>query len=207
VITGYTEALSDGKFSGNPEIYEILYQETLYLKRLIDDLRELSLADAGELPLTFQLIQPRALLEQAAARHAVAAQQKEITLGVEEGPELPLIQADYERLAQVLDNLISNALRHTPTQGQVTLSASLDGERVQLRIQDTGSGISPEDLPHIFDRFYRGDKSRQSNGESGLGLAIARSLVEAHGGTISAESHPGQGSIFTVSLPWVHPEK
>ncbi len=207
VISGYTEALSDGKLCGSPEIYEILYQETLYLKRLIDDLRELSLADSGELPLCLQPVQPRALLEQAATRQAVAAQQKEISLRLEDMPDIPLIQADYERLAQVLDNLINNALRYTPAQGEIILSARVAGDHVQMHVQDSGSGISPEDLPHIFDRFYRGDKSRQGNGESGLGLAIARSLVEAHGGTISAKSQPGQGTIFTISLPRAHPER
>jgi two-component system sensor histidine kinase BaeS len=200
VITGYAEALSDGKLEGTPEVYAILHQETRLLSRLIDDLRTLSLADAGELPLTPQPIQPRVLLEQVAARHAVAAQQKEIVLRVDAGDNLPMVQVDIERMAQVLDNLILNAFRFTPAQGEVTLTAHTSEGSVQIQVRDTGSGIAAADLEHIFDRFYRGDTARPQNGESGLGLAIARSIVEAHGGSIRADSVPGQGATFTISL-------
>ena len=210
VISGYTEALSDGKLPGDEEIYTILHQETQYLRRLIDDLRILSLADAGELPLTMIPVQPLSILEQSASRHTLSAQNQEISLQVaaaQTGMRIPEVQADPERMVQVLDNLIGNAIRHTPPGGKVTLSAGLENGMIQLQVADSGSGIAAEDLPYIFDRFYRGNKSRQGNGESGLGLAIARSIVEAHGGTLSAASQEGKGSTFTILLPIPTPDK
>jgi signal transduction histidine kinase len=201
VIAGYAEALNDGKLPGSPETYYILYQETRHLSRLVEDLRTLSLADAGELTLNRLHIQPGWLLEQAAARHAVAAEQKGVTLRVETSPTLEQVLVDPERMAQVLDNLIQNAFRYTPEGGEIVLTATPAQNGVKLQVRDNGSGIAPEDLPHIFNRFYRGDKSRQQNGESGLGLAIARSIVEAHGGSIAVESQQGKGSIFGITLP------
>jgi signal transduction histidine kinase len=206
VIAGYTEALSDGKLPGSAEVYGVLHQETQYLRRLIDDLRTLSLADAGELPLYRQPLAPQAMLEQAALRHGVAAREQEIALRVEAGPDLPPVEGDPQRLSQVFDNLILNALRHTPQGGEIVLSARREndaqrGAGVQFQVQDSGSGIAAEDLPHIFNRFYRGDPSRQQNGESGLGLAIARSIVEAHGGTIGVESEAGKGAVFSIWMP------
>jgi two-component system, OmpR family, sensor histidine kinase BaeS len=108
---------------------------------------------------------------------------------------------DVERMAQVFDNLILNSFRYTQPGGDVLLSARSEQEGLLLQVQDFGSGISPDDLPHIFNRFYRGDKARSQNGESGLGLAISRSIVEAQGGKIRAESTLGQGSLFTITLP------
>lgn len=201
VIAGYAEALSDGKLPGSPEIYGVLNRETQHLNRLVEDLRTLSLADAGEIPLTLQSTNPQAFLERVAVRHAVAAQQREVALRVEAGPELPPIAIDTERMAQVFDNLVSNALRYTPPGGEVVLSVIMEGRQVQFQVRDTGQGIGPADLPYIFDRFYRGDQARSQNGESGLGLAIAKSIVEIHGGSISAESTPGQGTKFTIVLP------
>ncbi|NJD57906.1 MAG: HAMP domain-containing protein, partial [Anaerolineae bacterium] len=200
VITGYAEALSDNKLPGTPEVYDILLQETKHLDRLVDDLRLLSLADTGELPLTEQTIYPQALLERVAARHAVASEQYKVELKIEAEDNLPLIKVDVERMSQVLDNLILNAFRYTPEGGCVILGASCTGDSVFLRVKDTGRGIAAEDLSHIFDRFYRGDKSRPHNGESGLGLAIVKSIVEAHGGNISVISSPGQGAEFTITL-------
>lgn len=204
VLAGYTEALTDGKLPGNPEIYGVLHQETQYLRRLVDDLRVLSLADSGELSLNTQLIRPQTLLEQAATRHAVAAAQNGVALRVELAPDLPQVEVDPERMAQVFDNLIGNALRHTPSGGEIILAAGPAEGRVQLRVQDNGSGIASEDLPYIFERFYRGDKSRHQNGESGLGLAITRSIVEAHQGSIAVNSLPAQGTTFTIWLPAAH---
>ena len=200
VMAGYAEALSDGKLEGTPEVYAILHQETRHLSRLIEDLRTLSLADAGELQLTLQSVQPRSLLEQAAARHALAAQQKDIVLRVDAGDNLPAVQVDFERMAQVLDNLILNAFRYTPAKGEITLAARPSQGGILIQVRDTGSGIAAADMAHIFDRFYRGDTARPQNGESGLGLAIAKSIVEAHGGIIQAESTPGQGATFTITL-------
>jgi signal transduction histidine kinase len=200
VIAGYAEALNDGKLPGTPETYTILHQETRHLSRLVEDLRTLSLADAGELTLNRMPTQAAWLVEQAALRHAVTAEQKGLKLRIEAGQDLGTVLVDPERMAQVLDNLILNAFRYTPEGGEVVLSAIRVNESVQIKVSDTGSGILAEDLPHIFNRFYRGDKSRQQNGESGLGLAIARSIVEAHGGTISVESQLGLGTSFTIKL-------
>lgn len=207
VILGYTEALADGKLQGSPAIYEAMYNEARLLSHLVDDLRTLSLADAGELPLNRLPTPPAELLERTAASHAALAAQRGVRLETRLAPGLPPVAVDRERMAQVLANLVSNALRYTPAGGTVTLSAEAQGERVLLRVRDTGPGIEPEHLPHIFDRFYRADPARTANGESGLGLAIAKSLVEAHGGAIWAESTPGQGATFTVSLPAAAPDE
>jgi two-component system, OmpR family, sensor histidine kinase BaeS len=201
VIAGYTEALSDGKLPSSPEIYNILHQETKHLNRLVDDLRTLSLADADELSLIFLPTQPQEILERVATRHAIAAQQNGVSLRVQAAEDLPSIMMDAERIAQVFDNLVLNAFRYTSAGGEIVLSAHLAEDQMEMTVQDNGCGIAPEDLPHVFDRFYRGDKSRQSTGESGLGLAIAKSLVEAHRGTLTVTSTPGQETTFTIRLP------
>lgn len=202
VLSGYAEALSEGKLKGSPEIYDVLHQETRQLSRLIDDLRLLSLADAGELSLLMQPTDIPTLINQITSRHKVTAEQKHIDLQAAVPPSLPKYPLDPDRIAQVLDNLILNAFRYTPAGGWIRLSAELSPQsRLRLKVQDNGSGIAEEDLPFIFERFYRADKARHSNQESGLGLAIARSIVEAHGGKISAESQPGKGTTFTIDLP------
>jgi two-component system sensor histidine kinase BaeS len=200
VITGYAEALSDNKLPGTQEVYNILLQETKHLDHLVDDLRLLTLADTGELPLNLQPTSPHALLERVATRHAMAADARHIELQIEAPDELPLVNVDVERISQVLDNLILNAFRYTSEGGKVSLEAGSTDGQVQIMVSDTGKGITHEDLPHIFDRFYRGDKSRQHNGESGLGLAIAKSIVEAHHARITVISEPDQGAKFTISL-------
>jgi two-component system, OmpR family, sensor histidine kinase BaeS len=201
VISGYAEALSDGKLPGTQEIYSILYQETENLKRQVNDLRTLSLADAGELTLARQPVTPKAILERVAARYRLVAQKKGLSLSIQADADLPQISADPERLSQVLDNLIGNAFRYTSDGGEIGLSADVHNGDVRIQVQDNGNGIPSEELPYIFDRFYRGDKARQAGAESGLGLAIAKSIVEAHGGSISAESVPGKGSVFSITLP------
>ncbi|HVU12313.1 MAG TPA: ATP-binding protein [Phototrophicaceae bacterium] len=202
VITGYLEGLRDGTLKPTPTRFDVMYDETLLLKRLIDDLRTLSLADAGELKLVYQSIQPRDLLEQIQQSFEPLAQEQQIALKTEAEADLPDVQVDRERMAQVLANLVSNALRYTPAGGSVTLIARAQSNAVQLIVRDTGSGIPEDKLPNIFERFYRVEESRyQSQGESGLGLAIARSIVEAHHGTISAESKLGAGTSMIITLP------
>jgi two-component system, OmpR family, sensor histidine kinase BaeS len=201
IILGYTEALSDGKLQGKPAIYDAMYGEAQLLSHLVDDLRTLSLADAGELTLNRTLMPAGECIERTVASHGELAAQRGVRLDMELGPHLPMVEADRERIAQVLANLVSNALRYTPEGGVITLSAEAADDRVLLRVSDTGPGIEPEHLPFVFRRFYRADDARPANGESGLGLAIAKSLVEAHGGTIQVQSEPGHGATFTVALP------
>jgi signal transduction histidine kinase len=202
LILGYTESLSDGKLPATQETFDIMYDEAQHLSRLIDDLRTLSLADAGELPLNRRPVDPKALLERAALAYMPQAQRQGVAIELNASSDLPEAEADPGRIEQVLDNLVSNALRYTPSGGRVILSADGDGEQVFLRVQDTGVGIQLEELPYIFERFYRADKSRQRHAkESGLGLAIAKSIVEAHGGSVSVESILGEGTTFVVALP------
>ncbi|MEK7327646.1 MAG: ATP-binding protein [Chloroflexota bacterium] len=202
VIAGYVESMRDGDLSPTPERLSIIYAEIDHLQHLVGDLRILTQADAGELKLNKQLVSPQELLQQTLAAFEHQAMQKGVSLELSLNGEIPAIAVDEIRMAQVLGNLISNALRFTPKGGRVTLGAALDGDRVTLTVQDTGQGISPEDLPFVFARFYRADKSRaEENGESGLGLAIVKALVEAHGGVISVQSAPGAGSTFAITLP------
>jgi two-component system, OmpR family, sensor histidine kinase BaeS len=200
VILGHAEALRDGVLPPDAATFEIVHEEALRLNRLVDDLRTLSLAEAGELALTRRPTSPARLLEQVAAAQGPRAAQQTILLQTEVAPDLPAVAMDPDRMAQVLGNLLDNALRHTPSGGQVTLGAEANNGAVLFRVSDSGAGIDPDDLPHVFDRFYRADKSRRRGG-SGLGLAIARSIVEAHHGRIWVESPPGEGARFFVQLP------
>jgi two-component system sensor histidine kinase BaeS len=202
LILGYTESLSDGKLPATQETFDIMYDEAQHLSRLIDDLRTLSLADAGELSLARRPVDPRVLLERALSAHLPEAQQHGISMQVETSSDLPQVEVDPGRMAQVLENLVNNALRYTPKGGRIVLSAEANTSTINLYVQDNGVGIAPEDLPFVFDRFYRAEKSRQRQGtESGLGLAIAKSIVEAHGGSVSVQSTLGEGTTFTITLP------
>jgi signal transduction histidine kinase len=205
VIAGYIEALRDGVLQPTPDRFEAMNLEAQQLKRLVEDLRTLSLADAGELPLTRQLTPPRALLERVAAAFSHRAEQAHIALRITEDESLPDLNVDPERLVQVLENLVSNAIRHTDAGGEIVLSARSTARDMLLEVEDTGRGIAPDILPHVFDRFYRGEGARSSEGgESGLGLSIAKSIVEAHGGSITASSRGvGLGARFTVRLPTI----
>jgi two-component system sensor histidine kinase BaeS len=209
ILRGYAEGLKEGRLQGTPTLYGIMHGEIEHLQRLVEDLRVLSLADAGELSLNRRSVDPAALLERCGLAHfqqaVEAASPWSVRLRVDAAPDLPSILVDTDRMAQVLNNLVTNALKHTSA-GEVALSASAQGGRVLLSVRDSGEGIAPEHLPYVFDRFYRADSSRQRAESqeavsSGLGLAIAKAIVEAHGGSMSVESTVGVGSTFTVSLP------
>lgn len=203
VLSGYLEVMQDGTLPPSPRRLAMMADEVETLKRLVLDLRTLTLADTGQLRLATEPVNLAELLEQVRMTFAHQAEQKEIRLQVETVHSLPIIQADKQRLRQVLGNLISNALKHTPAQGKIILGGLLQQNKVQLHVTDTGEGIAQEKLPHIFERFYRAETAREGD-SSGLGLAIVKSLVEAHGGHVNAVSpaHPDQtGTSFKVWLP------
>lgn len=200
VIVGHLDAIEDGVVP-SAEGLHVIRDEAGRLERLVQDLQVLALADAGALPMTRtrQPVQP--LLEQAVAACLPLARAKDIGLELKAQPDLPLVEVDAARISQVLDNLLENALRHTPRGGAVILRPGASGDHIEIAVQDSGGGIDPQALERVFERFYRADSSRHRNGSgSGLGLAIARSIVEAHGGRIWADSADG-GAVFTFSLP------
>jgi two-component system OmpR family sensor kinase/two-component system sensor histidine kinase BaeS len=210
VIQGNLEGVLDGVYQPTPEHIAATLEETRLLARLVSDLQTLSLAEAGALPLHPTRLLAVDLLQNAAASFAGAAAAAGLEIVVETGDSAGdlALEGDPDRLDQVLSNLVANALRHTPPGGRITLRAGSlpaegEAEGVRLEVVDTGAGIAPEDLPFIYDRFWRGDRSRtrQAGAGSGLGLAIARQLVQAHGGRITASSQPGQGAAFTIDLP------
>lgn len=202
LILGHAEALSDGVLPPSAESFGIIYDEAQRLVRLVEDLRLLSLFDAGKLTLYPQPVAPSELLERTVAAYRPQAEERGIELVLSVPPTLPKVFADPDRMGQVLSNLLSNALRHTPVGGRVVLAATAIGDEVRFSVQDSGPGIAPEDLERVFDRFYRADKARsRDEGGSGLGLAISRSIVQSHGGRIWAESTPGQGATLCFTLP------
>ncbi len=197
VIQGNLEGMLDGIYPADRGHIESILEETRVLSRVIDDLRTLSLAESGRLKLEIESTDIGALVRDAAASFQTSAAQAEITVNVEVGSNLPLIDIDATRIREVLTNLLINALRYTPRGGHIDARCTNAADRIEVSIRDTGRGIAPEDLPHVFDRFYKGSDSRGT----GLGLAIARSLVTAHGGEISARSDWGHGTTITFTLP------
>lgn len=201
VLQGNLRAMLDGVYPLERGEIATLYDETRLLNRLVDDLRELALAEAGQLKLNLQPIDLTPLVASTVTNFLPIAEERQLALGTTIDRAVD-VRADPDRAAQVLRNLIANALWHTPPRGKVTVAAQLIDRGWQISITDTGEGIAPEDRPHVFDRFYRSDKSRtRHTGGSGLGLAIAKSLVEAMGGRIGVESKVDQGSRFWFTLP------
>ena len=201
-IRGYLEAIHDGIKKPDTDTINTLDQEAALLSRLVDDLQELSLAEAGELKLVCQSEDIAALISQTVASMQAQAAIKGVSVSDDLPDKLPPVNIDYNRISQVLRNLLENAVTHTATGGAVTVIARQQDNYLEVAVTDTGEGIPAEDLPDIFERFYRVDKSRaRATGGSGLGLTIARRLVEAHGGTIEALSEPGKGSRFSFTLP------
>jgi signal transduction histidine kinase len=185
-----------------------LYDETRLLSRLVEDLRELALADAGQLDLNMQPMDVVQVIRHTVDNFALAAEAQEVRLSAQLPDDLPPAQSDPDRVAQVLRNLLVNALRHTPPEGSVTVTVSSIGDTLEVAVADTGEGIAHDDLPHVFERFWRADPARsRDDGEAalgsgtGLGLAVAESLVEAQGGSIWVDSASGQGSVFRFTLP------
>ncbi len=201
LILGHAEAVHDGVLPPTHENFEIIREEATRLGNMVNDLRILSLADAGELPIQLQSSEPQRLIQEVASLYQFQAQRKNITFELDIDSQLPDIEVDPGRITQVLTNILDNALRHSPEGGRVILAAKRVGNRVELSVQDSGPGLSGNDLDRIFERFYRTDSSRQREGGSGLGLAIAKSIVQAHGGQVSAESEVGAGLKIRVSLP------
>jgi two-component system sensor histidine kinase BaeS len=205
-IRGYLEAVQDGVLEPDGQVIASLYEEAMHLNHLVDDLQELSLAEAGKLRLQRQAVALSDVVNRAVAALRARAQAEGVELQVDPLEDLPLVDIDPQRIGQVLRNLLDNALTHTPSGGEIAIAAHADGQWVAVSVRDTGSGIAAEDLPYVFERFYRGDKSRsRATGRTGLGLAIVKQLIEAHGGQIEVESEVGQGTQFTFTLPVTEP--
>jgi signal transduction histidine kinase/arylsulfatase A-like enzyme len=202
-IRGYIEGIQDGVAEPDEATLGVLQYELTQLTRLVDDLQELALVEAGQLKLSRQSVDLERLIAQEVLGFRPQAEAREVELTTRLRPGLPEISADPGRLGQVLRNMLRNALTHTPTGGRITVSLEQEQRQAVLRVADTGGGIPPEHLPHIFERLYRGDsaRTRAQHGGYGLGLTICRELVQAHGGTIDASSVVGQGSEFVVRLP------
>ena len=205
LIQGNLEGILDGVYQPTPAHINNTLDETRLLTRLVNDLQTLSLAETGQLPLHPTRFRIDDLLQDLTSSFSSQAASLGIALETSPVDSNLELTADYDRLNQVLSNLISNALRHTPRGGTVSIEtrAGASDGRLQLVVRDTGAGIAAEDLPFVFDRFWRGDKSRTERTHSGLGLAIAKQLIHAHGGRIDVQSEgiPGRGTSFTIELP------
>jgi len=200
-IRSWLEAAQDGIKPTDPHLVSLLLEEALLLQHIIDDLRDLAAADAGNLQIHPERVYVNDLLTQVLDAHREAAERGGVTLRLDSYTD-PELDVDPVRLRQLVGNLVSNAVRHTPRGGSVTVRSSLAGGHFVVDVVDTGIGIAPDDLPKVFDRFWRADSSRdRSTGGSGLGLAIVRKLTEAHHGNVAVTSKPGAGTTFTVRLP------
>jgi len=201
-IRGYLEAISDGVVQPDAGTITSLNEEAALLSRLVSDLQELSLAESGALKFDFRVQDIVGVLKQTVETKRPAAIAKGLTLVDATQSDLPPVNIDAQRISQVLRNLLENAIAHTESGGSITVAAEKQGNQIAVDVTDTGEGIAAEDIPHLFERFYRVDRSRaRTTGGSGLGLKIAKRLVEAHGGTITVRSEPGKGSCFTFTIP------
>ena len=200
-IQGYLEAVQDGVIKPDAATIHSLHEEAALLSRLVDDLQELSLAEAGELKLVCQAEDITELINLTVSSVQPQVATKGLSISVNLPDRLPPVNIDRHRISQVLRNLLENAVAHT-TEGDITVTAAQQGSWLEISVSDTGEGIPADDLPNIFERFYRVDKSRaRATGGSGLGLTIAKRLVEAHGGKIEAQSEQGKGSRFSFTVP------
>lgn len=204
-LEGYLEGLLDGIVESSPETWAKLHTEAGRLRRLVDDLQELSRAEARQVALRVGPLSAATIVEIAVGRLRAQFEEKGLQLRVTVEDHVPPVRADQDRAVQVLTNLLSNALRYTAAPGVVTVTALRDGSNVAFRVSDTGVGLTRDELARVFERFYRVDKSRaRALGGAGIGLTIAKALTEAMGGRMSAESAgPGHGSTFTFTLPAV----
>jgi two-component system phosphate regulon sensor histidine kinase PhoR len=204
-ISSFLETLRDGAIddpAAAHRILEIMSKETSRLAKLIDDLLHLSKIEERRVVHRWQLVQLKEIINQVTAMFQPQAQQKSLSLTVELPVELPCVSGDPDLLAQVLTNLVDNAIKYTPPDGHILIRAATDKDNVQVEVKDTGIGIPPEDLPRVFERFYRVEKARARElGGIGVGLAIVKHIIKAHGGSIKVESIPHQGSTFKVTLP------
>lgn len=202
-VEGYVEGLADGVVPADRATWTLLQAETGRLRRLVDDLAKVSRAEERQLDLHKAPIEPRLLVAAAVRTAAAAYAVKGVALEAKVNRRLPNVNVDPDRIAEVLMNLLDNALRHTPTGGRVEVTATTQGRQVEVSVADTGEGIAPEHLERVFERFFRADPARaRTAGGSGIGLAIARAIVEAHGGSVLAESDgSGLGARFVVALP------
>jgi len=201
-IQGYLEAIRDRVMKPNVATIRSLNEETALLSRLVDELQELSLAEAGELKLVYQAEDIASVVKQAVISWQPQVAAKEISLSLDLPDNLPPVNIDRQRVNEVLYNLLENAVAHTHRGGTINVAAMTQGDWVEVCVSDTGEGIPAEDLPNIFERFYRVDRSRaRATGGSGLGLTIAKRMVEAHGGQITVQSELGKGSSFSFTLP------
>jgi signal transduction histidine kinase len=204
VIRGKLEGIVDGVYPATQQHLNPVLEETELLTHLVEDLRLLALAEAGQLPLEKRQLDIVDLLRDAQVNFTPQADDRGVSLRLDVPPELPKVAADWRRIAQILSNLLTNALRHTPQDGSVTLAVRLRDNQIEVSVRDTGTGIAEQDLPYVFERFWRRDKARtrSANGSSGLGLAIAKQLVEMHGGSIGVTSILDKGSTFWFTLPF-----
>jgi signal transduction histidine kinase len=204
-IRGYAETLALPQFvpatKEGQRAVKVIQEEGERIERLVKDLLDLARFEAGGISLEQENVAVDEIFERVSERHAKAAEDKGVTIAIDPHDEDIRMVGDAMRLEQAVQNLAANALRHTPPGGVVRLGASRDGDRIRLTVADSGAGIPPEHVPHVFDRFYKADQSRLQSGGSGLGLSIVKAIIERHGGTVAVRSRQGVETVFEIVLP------